>query len=332
MEPLPFTTPVAPWKTEAAIMPQRRVMLRRVKALLVGNGSRSNLADAPEHKAELDNAAQKVERRLLQLALDEAAYMDIRSLATRIKAILMELKAARASVDNVVRAVPDENIDATEVTVTMLHASLCMMKPDECPLGAQCDAYKKAFYHCKNHEGECNQPLCTPRIRAIVNHRCSDHDCVQCRAVRITYSLHWVACRMMEAMNDFAMHKAKSLTALLIESCCADDREMARRVIKLSFTTKSRLDACMPTFDRYVDEYVAPDIVEFVQEQICSICNNDLPDTICVPNACMHPTCVHCLETWSERSRTCPMCQAAYEYARVVNRDSKKFINNTLFN
>jgi hypothetical protein len=62
----------------------------------------------------------------------------------------------------------------------------------------------------------------------------------------------------------------------------------------------------------------------------CCICMDDVePNDLAKLNSCDHRFCFGCIEKWSERENTCPLCKTRFNKIDRVNKKRKKGMKNT---
>ena len=84
------------------------------------------------------------------------------------------------------------------------------------------------------------------------------------------------------------------------------------------------------TGDDEVPEDQKPETV--TEKESCCICMCDLEpgsDDLALINGCEHHFCFGCIEKWSERENTCPLCKNRFTKIDRVNKKKKKGVKNS---
>ena len=96
----------------------------------------------------------------------------------------------------------------------------------------------------------------------------------------------------------------------------------------LSATLMAEYHQCIPGYDEAIQEPMT--LIRTITDQNCCICMCDVElDDLSKINCCKHSFCFGCIEKWSERENTCPLCKSRFTTIDRVNKKRKKGVKNT---
>ena len=134
--------------------------------------------------------------------------------------------------------------------------------------------------------------------------------------------------RTVNTDADTAAQSPRSLASVTTELFAfqpAPPRSFRKRKSEAKATTSKKRSAVASTQDDKPSANLKVDPDEFSDAGSCCICMCDPDDgELSSIDGCDHEFCFKCIETWSERENTCPLCKVRFNRINRVDKSKKK--------